>query len=72
MSVPCALDQRSAALLTQGGTVAVQHDQVFDVLDQVLLRCRDFSRVLNATRWRHEYLRYRLLQACAAGQAGQD
>ena len=55
--LPTLYNQRSAALLTQNCTVAVQNDQVFDVLDQVGLWFRDFRRVLKATRGRHEYRR---------------
>ena len=44
--LPTLFDQRSAALFTQNCGVAVQNDQVFDVLDQIGLWFRDFRRVL--------------------------
>lgn len=68
--LPTLFDQRSAALFTQNCGVAVQDDQVFDVLDQIRAGTRQLLRVLKATRGRHEYRRSLRLQACAAGQAG--
>ena len=70
--LPTLFNQRSAALLTQNCGVAVQNDQVFDVLDQIGAGTRQLLRVLKTTRGRHEYRRSLRLQACAAGQAGQD